>query len=477
MNDHLKISPHGLRLIQDFEGAPRLKARLCEGGKYELGWGCTYYPDNSPVKEGDTIDLSFAPVMLQHAATVTENAVKRLVHIPLTQPQFDGLCGFVYNVGEANAATSTVIRETNAGRFEDAAAAFGMWVFATKAGYKQALRGLLRRRYAEACTYLGYHYTEACADEAVALQREKPAKLPGADRVLYKTPFANILRVAQHYPLPESPEPAHAQSPVLVPTVLERVEVAPAPVEGSPLPDLASQATILKGELRIPLPAEFEAGDELVLNRPAATEASTEANGTASAPEATQPVPAQARVPQTDSNPAASPAGSPAPSLDPKPPNAPKAVPVSPLPPLPPLPKPSNVPAPRPFDPPVIAGQGGVKPMHPETKMPDMIPYRIDPNAGAKPLESTERFLGSVFILLGTLTRTAMANGFKLSGAGGVIVAWILTLMKDPVHFAIFVAFCAMAVTGGLWVFGVCLQKFGVKKKRKGEAGSSQLMY
>ena len=205
MNDHLKISPHGLRLIQDFEGAPRLKARLCEGGKYELGWGCTYYPDNSPVKEGDTIDLSFAPVMLQHAATVTENAVKRLVHIPLTQPQFDGLCGFVYNVGEANAATSTVIRETNAGRFEDAAAAFGMWVFATKAGYKQALRGLLRRRYAEACTYLGYHYTEACADEAVALQREKPAKLPGADRVLYKTPFANILRIAQHYPLPESP--------------------------------------------------------------------------------------------------------------------------------------------------------------------------------------------------------------------------------------------------------------------------------
>ena len=472
MNDHLKISPHGLRLIQDFEGAPRLKARLCEGGKYELGWGCTYYPDNSPVKEGDTIDLSFAPVMLQHAATVTENAVKRLVHIPLTQPQFDGLCGFVYNVGEANAATSTVIRETNAGRFEDAAAAFGMWVFATKAGYKQALRGLLRRRYAEACTYLGYHYTEACADEAVALQREKPAKLPGADRVLYKTPFANILRVAQHYPLPESPEPAHAQSPVLVPTVLERVEVAPAPVEGSPLPDLASQATILKGELRIPLPAEFEAGDELVLNRPAAPVA-MDAKGTA--PPLTPQPSGAARVPQTDTNTGVSPPAS-AGRPDPIAPSPPVVLP-SPLPPLPPLAKPSNVPAPRPFDPPVIAGQGGVKPMHPETKMPDMIPYRIDPHAGAKPLESTERFLGSVFILLGTLTRTAMANGFKLSGAGGVIVAWILTLMKDPVHFAIFVAFCAMAVTGGLWVFGVCLQKFGVKKKRKGEAGSSQLMY
>jgi len=443
MNDHLKISPHGLRLIQDFEGAPRLKARLCEGGKYELGWGCTYYPDNSPVKEGDTIDLSFAPVMLQHAATVTENAVKRLVHIPLTQPQFDGLCGFVYNVGEANAATSTVIRETNAGRFEDAAAAFGMWVFATKAGYKQALRGLLRRRYAEACTYLGYHYTEACADEAVALQREKPAKLPGADRVLYKTPFANILRVAQHYPLPESPEPAHAQSPVLVPTVLERVEVAPAPVEGSPLPDLASQATILKGELRIPLPAEFEAGDELVLNRPAATEASTEANGTASAPEATQPVPAQARVPQTDSNPAASPAGSPAPSLDPKPPNAPKAVPVSPLPP----PKP----------PPIIA---------PKSIDIRSIPYgEIDAANGAKNMTDSQRGIGLAIVAIGSVVQILAGREIVSSTIGAVF----FDMSRDPAIIAI--------VTGGIVMFvGWVTRKRGTKVMTDGMKSATQVL-
>lgn len=443
MNDHLKISPHGLRLIQDFEGAPRLKARLCEGGKYELGWGCTYYPDNSPVKEGDTIDLSFAPVMLQHAATVTENAVKRLVHIPLTQPQFDGLCGFVYNVGEANAATSTVIRETNAGRFEDAAAAFGMWVFATKAGYKQALRGLLRRRYAEACTYLGYHYTEACADEAVALQREKPAKLPGADRVLYKTPFANILRVAQQYPLAESPEPAHAQSPVLVPTVLERVEVAPAPVEGSPLPDLASQATILKGELRIPLPAEFEAGDELVLNRPAATEASTEANGTASAPEATQPVPAQARVPQTDSNPAASPAGSPAPSLDPKPPNAPKAVPVSPLPP----PKP----------PPIIA---------PKSIDIRSIPYgEIDAANGAKNMTDSQRGIGLAIVAIGSVVQILAGREIVSSTIGAVF----FDMSRDPAIIAI--------VTGGIVMFvGWVTRKRGTKVMTDGMKSATQVL-
>ena len=320
MNDHLKISPHGLRLIQDFEGAPRLTARLCEGGAWELGWGCTYYPDSSPVKQGDTIDASFAPVMLEHAVKVTEDAVKRLVKVPLNQNQFDGLCGFVYNVGEANAATSTVIRETNAMRLEDAAAAFGMWVFATKAGYKQALRGLLRRRYAEACTYLGYHYTEACADEAVALQREKPATLPGADRVLYKTPFANILRVAQQYPLPDSQIAAHAQVPALVPTQPERIEVPSAVNLDSPL---AREATIDGIPVQLPLPGE----EELVVREEAAAPVAMDANE--AAPE-TLPSPSSGRAAPEISNTGSSKPASPVPV-----PIAPQSPPgpVSPLPP------------------------------------------------------------------------------------------------------------------------------------------------
>jgi lysozyme len=320
MNDHLKISPHGLRLIQDFEGAPRLTARLCEGGAWELGWGCTYYPDSSPVKQGDTIDASFAPVMLEHAVKVTEDAVKRLVKVPLNQNQFDGLCGFVYNVGEANAATSTVIRETNAMRLEDAAAAFGMWVFATKAGYKQALRGLLRRRYAEACTYLGYHYTEACADEAVALQREKPATLPGADRVLYKTPFANILRVAQQYPLPDSQIAAHAQVPALVPTQPERIEVPSAVNLDSPL---AREATIDGIPVQLPLPGE----EELVVREEAAAPVAMDANE--AAPE-TLPSPSSGRASPEISNTGSSKPASPVPV-----PIAPQSPPgpVSPLPP------------------------------------------------------------------------------------------------------------------------------------------------
>ena len=468
MNEHLYTTDDGLRLIQEFEGAPRLKARLCEGGAWELSYGVTFRPDGTRIREGETCTETEAMTLFRHALGVFEQAVRDMVTVPLEPHQFSALVAWVYNIGIENARSSTVLREVNANRVYDAAAAFGMWIYATKNEYKQALRGLLRRRYAEACLFLGYQWSEACADEAIALQRERPTSLPGKDKVIYKTPFKDVLAVAQHYPLDASPEPAYAQVPVLLPTEPARIE---APRAG--LPDSPAGVPLDGIPTQLPLPDPIE--DELFLDTPAATEETSVSKG--SPPVSEPPSPSsQAAVPsQPDSNPAASPAGS-AGRPDPIAPSPPVVLP-SPLPPPPPIPRPSNVPAPRPFDPPVIAGQGGLKPMHPETKMPDMIPYRIDPNAGAKPLESTERFLGSVFILLGTLTRTAMANGFKLSGAGGVIVAWILTLMKDPVHFAIFVAFCAMAITGTLWLFGVCLQKFGVKKKRKGEAGSSQLMY
>jgi hypothetical protein len=105
-------------------------------------------------------------------------------------------------VGEANLARSSVLRHVNARRFDDAADAFGMWVYATLGQHKQALRGLLRRRYAEALLFMGYDWEVACSDEAVALVRERPPNDVGTDKVLFKTPFKDVLSVAQRYPLP-----------------------------------------------------------------------------------------------------------------------------------------------------------------------------------------------------------------------------------------------------------------------------------
>lgn len=435
MNDHLKISPHGLRLIQDFEGEPRVKARLCEGGAWELGWGCTYYPDNSPVKEGDTIDRAFAPVMLEHAVTVTEDAVKRLVKVQLNQNQFDGLCGFIYNVGEANAATSTVIRETNAGRFEDAAAAFGMWVFATKGGYKQALRGLLRRRYAEAATYLGYHYEPACADEAIALQRERPASLPGVDRVLYKTPFSNILRVAQKYPLGPT-EPVQAKVPVPASIALDTEKVAVAPLPDSALPNLS--ATIDGIPVNLPLPT-FE--EELVLDQPAVSEGGPpDANGA----EPVGPSQAGVQAPQAEHQNSDVVLSGSAERLDPIAPQPPVALP-SPLPP-PPLPKPVII-APKQIDP-NAADYGAV-----------------DIEKGPKNMTDSRRFVGLLIVGLGSLIQVLAARNVVTSLFGAIF----FDLSRDPVVLALM----AGAV---IWFIGLFTKKRGGKVMTTGFVHAEQLL-
>lgn len=242
MNEQLYTNANGLRLITGYEGEPRLKARLCEGGAYELGYGVTFDLDGQPFNETSTCTPEYADALFRNALKLFEDGVRKLVTVPLNSNQFSALVAFSYNVGLENLAGSTVLRRVNEGRMDDAAASFGMWVFATNGnGHKQALRGLLRRRYSEAALFMGYDWTVACDNDAIALQREIPATLPGTDRVIYKTPFKDVLAVAQAYPL-EAPElvlttkaepaqsvaPASAGQPELAPQ--PKAPAAPAPV-------------------------------------------------------------------------------------------------------------------------------------------------------------------------------------------------------------------------------------------------------
>lgn len=237
----MKTCDDGLRLIQQYEGEPRLKARLCEGGAWELSYGVTFHPDGRPVQAGETCTPEYAMELFRNALGVFETAVSEAVTVPVTQHQFSALVALAYNIGVANFQKSTVLRETNANRIDDAAAAFGMWIYATKNGHKQAYRGLLRRRYSEACLYLGYDWTEACEDDAIALKREPPVSLPGTDKVIYKTPFKDVLRVAQRFPLEArpavqaaedlfEPEPVPEPVPVSVPVPVSQPDQPSAPV-------------------------------------------------------------------------------------------------------------------------------------------------------------------------------------------------------------------------------------------------------
>jgi lysozyme len=56
-----------------------------------------------------------------------EPPVNAAVKVPITQPQFDALISFVYNVGTGAFLKSTLLSKLNAGDYAGAAAEFPKW--------------------------------------------------------------------------------------------------------------------------------------------------------------------------------------------------------------------------------------------------------------------------------------------------------------------------------------------------------------
>jgi lysozyme len=75
-----------------------------------------------------------------------EDAVNRLVKVPLTQGQFDALASFVFNLGEGQFSKSTLLKLLNAGSYDGARDQFKRWVYDN--GKVQP--GLVKRRMGEA---------------------------------------------------------------------------------------------------------------------------------------------------------------------------------------------------------------------------------------------------------------------------------------------------------------------------------------
>lgn len=141
----MKTSDEGIALIAHFEGF-RSKAYVCAGGKWTIGYGHT-----KGVKEGDTITEAEGLRLLREDVADAESAVRKWVHAPLKQNQFDALVSFVFNVGSGNFASSSLLREVNfdANDFADIRPRFMAWVYSKK----RKIEGLERRRKAEADMY------------------------------------------------------------------------------------------------------------------------------------------------------------------------------------------------------------------------------------------------------------------------------------------------------------------------------------
>lgn len=148
----MKTSDSGVALIKAHEGL-RLDAYPDPGYGWAvptIGHGHTSQAGPPVVTRGMKITAAGADAILRADLVKFEQAVAKAVKVPLTQPQFDALVSFTFNLGPGNLGKSTLLRKLNAGDYAGAAAEFPKW---NRAGGK-VLAGLTRRRADEQALFL-----------------------------------------------------------------------------------------------------------------------------------------------------------------------------------------------------------------------------------------------------------------------------------------------------------------------------------
>lgn len=236
------------------EGAA-LDAYLCSADKPTLAFGCTYHPDGTPVRMGDSITPAQVYPYTEAAVARVVADVKRIVKRPLDDYQMAALCSFVFNLGGKNLADSTqLLPAIEAGRWEDAAEYMSEFIRAwgklEGKWHRKAERGLLIRRYAEGCLLLGLDWQPWCNTDNIKLVEElhwqpdwvdpKGIRTGGRyfDEVLpATTEFTAIESMARATPLP-APELVLTTkaAPAAVPATVTAGQPAPPPSQAQAAP-------------------------------------------------------------------------------------------------------------------------------------------------------------------------------------------------------------------------------------------------
>jgi len=145
----MEVNKAGRDLIKQFEGC-KLKAYQCSAGHWTVGWGLTFYPDGTKVKQGDVITQERADELFDYILEDFINQIKPLIKSLLSDNNFSAIVSFAYNVGVNNLRRSTLLRKVNANPKDPSISAeFKKWVRANG----EVLKGLVRRREAEAKLY------------------------------------------------------------------------------------------------------------------------------------------------------------------------------------------------------------------------------------------------------------------------------------------------------------------------------------
>ncbi len=144
-NNNQKISDNGLKFIAEHEGMilhlyndPANHATIGVGHLVHHGPIC----GNEPEEFQCGITKERAMEILQSDVITAENTVNKLVKVPLNQNQFDALVSFVFNIGETQFTSSTLLAKLNDQDYQAVPSELNRWVH----GEGKKLPGLINRR-------------------------------------------------------------------------------------------------------------------------------------------------------------------------------------------------------------------------------------------------------------------------------------------------------------------------------------------
>lgn len=143
----MKMSEKGLEFLAQVEGE-KLEAYKDTGGVWTIGVG-HISDEHLTVLPGLKISKAVSRFILALDVAEAEDIVTRLVRVPLNQNQFDALVSFVFNIGEGQFASSTMLKKLKAGDYEGAKSQFGRWVYDNG----KLIAGLVKRREGEAALF------------------------------------------------------------------------------------------------------------------------------------------------------------------------------------------------------------------------------------------------------------------------------------------------------------------------------------
>jgi len=147
-------SSTGVSLVKSFEGLHKvgedglIRSYRCIAGRWTVGYGST-----KGVRSGVTITEAEAEQKLIDDLRVSEADVKRVVNVPLSAYQFDALVCLAFNIGGTALSKSTLVRKLNKGLYEEVPNEIMRWDKARVDGSLRSVRGLTRRRAAEAALF------------------------------------------------------------------------------------------------------------------------------------------------------------------------------------------------------------------------------------------------------------------------------------------------------------------------------------